>query len=143
METHVINIICFTYIVIYIVSLLLMMQIALIRKWKVHQLRVDHHTQSLKNTLFNWTVIDLVMRIQPFKSNEHLRADDPCTKQNTIFSIFFLFIFACSNASLFIKFKIFHLWIRKKLMNLLILSWLDFQAHKKILPEVDPRIWVF
>ena len=25
------------------------------------------------------------MKIQPFKSNEHLRADNPCTKQNTIF----------------------------------------------------------
>ena len=66
------------------------MQITLIRKWKVYQYRVDHHTQTLKNTLFNCTVINLVMKIQPFKSNEHLRADDPCTEQSTMFFHFWL-----------------------------------------------------
>ena len=51
-------------------------------------------------TLFNCTVIDLMMKIQPFKSNKHLRADDLCTEQSRIISIF-----SCSNPSMFIKFK--------------------------------------
>ena len=39
------------------------------------------------------------MKIQPFKSNEHLRANDPCT-EGPIF-----FIFAYLNPSLFTKFE--------------------------------------
>ena len=42
------------------------------------------HPNTEKYTI-NWTVIDLLMKIQTFKSNEHLWADDPCTEKVQFF----------------------------------------------------------
>ena len=135
-------------------SLLLMMQITLIRKWKVHHWRVDQHTQTLKNTLFNCTaVIGLVMKIQPFKSNEHWRSLY-WTKYNFLHFCMLkcIIVYKIQNRNTSNKgeylifgvnfsasFCISTYELGKKLMNLFILPWFDFHfSHKKILSEIGP-----
>ena len=88
------------------------------------------------------------MKIQPFKSIEHLRTDDPRTEQST----FFFFNFCMLKRIIVYKIQnrgtvtlggtlSSYYELGRKLINLFILPRFDFRfSHKKILPEAGPRI---